>query len=82
MISIVKEENGMIDILDPTNPVNGKPRKRTIRSLKFISHAVKERGEYVLKHFAQMIVIGKRREWKHWIPLDTFIELNPGKDPM
>jgi len=66
-------------ILDPLKrDADGKLKERLVHKLKFVAIPIKEGNKVVIKELAQMLVIGKRHDWKHWIPLDAFVEANPG----
>ena len=70
---------GWIYINDPKKKnSNGElGGRRLVKDLKFISHAFEENGKTVFKNMAQMVVIGTRQDWKHWIPLELFMRSNP-----
>jgi hypothetical protein len=52
---------------------------REIKSIKKIVHKIKNviSGELIDVEFAEVVIVGKEREWIQWYPLIEFKKLNP-----
>ena len=54
-------------------------KEREIKSIKKIIHKIKDviSGELIDVEFAEVVIIGKEREWKQWYSLTEFKKTNP-----
>lgn len=61
-----------VEIIDPL-----LKKKRNVKALEIILHDIhNDYGELETRKFVKMIIVGKNREWDHFIPYEDFKEWN------